>query len=178
MDEQVTNLYTPSQAATPDPLMNQHNNTGPTMTGDKPKQKMSIVVVSSILLLFAFFLLTIGVIVTRNRQEEQLADTRTEAAALGDLMSGNNLTPQACADILLYKNNQRVTPTTLQPGESIEIAIVAGTATKARVSINQGAFVEMTTKNSRNEYVLAYSIPADMRNVLIKAERFINNAWQ
>lgn len=83
-----------------------------------------------------------------------------------------------CNSIKIYKNGAVVTPSTLQPGDAIVIAVAGGNATKARIRVNGGSWTETTTKNGAGEYTMNYVIPTGPTRFRIESEIFgVDNQW-
>lgn len=83
-----------------------------------------------------------------------------------------------CKDIKIYKGGKVVDPKTLEAGDEIVIAVVGEKATKARIKINNGEFTETKKKNKKGEFILSYTIPADVVKFSIQAEVFRNGKWK
>lgn len=84
-----------------------------------------------------------------------------------------------CQNIKIYKNGAVVNPNTLQPGDSIVIAVVGTNATKARIRVNGGTFTETSSKNDAGEYILNFTIPSSGTTTFtIEAELFIGGVWR
>jgi hypothetical protein len=84
-----------------------------------------------------------------------------------------------CQNIKIYKNGQVVSPNSLQPGDSIVIAVVGTNATKARIRVNGGTFTETSSKNDAGEYILNFTIPSSGTTTFtIEAELFIGGVWR
>jgi hypothetical protein len=85
-----------------------------------------------------------------------------------------------CLNIKLYKNNVVVIPTTLQPGDTIVIAVVGTNATQARIQINnETTWRVSTTKNASGEWIFNYTIPTTgVTSLKIQGELFIGGVWQ
>ena len=83
-----------------------------------------------------------------------------------------------CKDIKIYKDDVVVNPKTLEAGDEIVIAVVGVKATKARIKINKGEFTETKKKNKKGEFILSYTIPADIEKFSIQAEVFRNKKWK
>jgi hypothetical protein len=142
-------------------------------------KKRSVFLIVSALLLILFLAVTTGTLVYVNNQNSQVGDTRSEAAEFGNLMDGNlSSTSQSCQDISIYKDGEKVSTSTLEPGDTVVLAVTASNATQARFQVNQGDLIETTTKNTANEFTASYTFPTTMTSVVIKAQRFMNNAWQ
>ena len=83
-----------------------------------------------------------------------------------------------CKDIKIYKDGKVINPKTLDAGDEIVIAVVGVKATKARIKINKGEFTETKKKNKKGEFILSYTIPADIEKFSIQAEVFRNKKWK
>lgn len=163
----LTNSYSSQQ--------NGYSNDSMNTTHHDKKRSISLVI--SAVLLILFLSITTGVLVLVNNQNSQVADTRSEAAEFGNLMS-LDASNQSCQDISIYKGDEKVSTSSLRPGDTVTLAVAANNATQARFRVNQEDYVVTTTKNSANEFTTAYTFPETMTSVVIRAERFMNNAWQ
>ncbi|OGG11377.1 hypothetical protein A2Z00_03440 [Candidatus Gottesmanbacteria bacterium RBG_13_45_10] len=83
-----------------------------------------------------------------------------------------------CTNLLVYKDSQVVTPSTLQAGDSIVFAVNGTNASRARIRVNGASFVESGTKNTSNQYTFPYTIPSGTTNFTIEAEVYTNGQWQ
>lgn len=89
--------------------------------------------------------------------------------------------PQAagpqCANLKIYKGGQVVTPSTLRAGDQVQLAIAGTGATKGRVRVNGGSWIETTTKNSAGEFIVDFTIPAATTNFSVEGEILVNGTW-
>ena len=87
--------------------------------------------------------------------------------------------PQQCQAIKLYKDGVLVTDySTVHAGDTVVVAVAAGTAAKARVRINGAAWQETTTKNANNEFVVTLTVPTGVTSVTVEAEIFADGVWK
>lgn len=143
----------------------------------KEGSKRSSVVTLSLVLLLLFFGASSSLLIWQTRQREAITRTETQAAFENGTGQENNSAPQDCDLIILYKNNVKVTPADISPGDTITIGVPKGNATRARFKINNSDF-EVTEVKDNTEFVLEYTFPIDTTNVVIRAERLINEVWQ
>ncbi len=84
-----------------------------------------------------------------------------------------------CRNIKIYKGGVQVTPSTLQPGDAVVLAVVGQNASKARIRVNDAAFTETSTKNSSGEFTLDFTVPTSgVTSFKIEAEVFKDGVWQ
>jgi hypothetical protein len=84
-----------------------------------------------------------------------------------------------CTNIKIYKDSTAVTPSTLQPGDAVTLAVIGTNATKARFRVNGGDFTETTTQNSAGEYTLAFTIPSSgVTQFTVEAEVNVAGVWK
>lgn len=83
-----------------------------------------------------------------------------------------------CHNIKIYKNNEVVDPTTLQPGDNVVLAVVGANATKGRLRINGGDWKVTTDKNNKGEFILDFTIPSGVTQFTIEAEVFKDGVWK
>lgn len=85
-----------------------------------------------------------------------------------------------CLNVKIYKNDVVVTPSSLMPGDTIVVSIVAVNATQARIKINnETTWRTTTTKNTAGEWVFpAYTIPVGTLNMSINGQILVNTVWQ
>ncbi|MFC1647254.1 hypothetical protein ACFL1A_03140 [Patescibacteria group bacterium] len=83
-----------------------------------------------------------------------------------------------CEDIKIYKDGVLVSdPSTLLPGDIIEIAVTGQNATKGRVRVNGSAWTESNTTNTNGEFVVTFELPEGVSNYVIEAEIYRDNQW-
>ncbi|MFC1626738.1 hypothetical protein ACFL1P_00875 [Patescibacteria group bacterium] len=83
-----------------------------------------------------------------------------------------------CDNILVYRDGQVIDPNTLHPGDVVTIAIVGVNATKARIRVNGGDYLETEVTNENDEYILEYTIPDDGTvQFIVEADVFVAGAW-
>ncbi|MFC1626739.1 hypothetical protein ACFL1P_00880 [Patescibacteria group bacterium] len=82
-----------------------------------------------------------------------------------------------CDDVRIYRDGNLINPNELRPGDQITIAVVGTYATKARIRINGGDFIETEDTNGDGEYIFDFTIP-NAGNFVIEAEVFVADAWR
>lgn len=74
----------------------------------------------------------------------------------------------------------------VKPGDTIQIGIGAGAASKGRARVNGGPWTESSSKNSQGMYVISFTIPTSTSNLTtegamkfdIEAEVYLDGKWQ
>jgi hypothetical protein len=85
-----------------------------------------------------------------------------------------------CENIKIYKDNEVVDPTTLQPGDNVVLAVVGANATKGRFRVNGAPpeFQETTGTNAAGEFTLPLTIPEGVTQFTLEAEVFKDGVWK
>jgi len=83
-----------------------------------------------------------------------------------------------CLSIQIYKDGNVTEPSSLVSGDQVQIAVSGnGDITKARIKINGGAWIETSSLNGSNEYIVEYTVPEDITSFQINGEIFVNGSW-
>lgn len=141
-----------------------------TNAGGNSKSRL---VTGSLILLLLFFGFTSAILIWQTRQKESVTQTDTQAEEPPE-----EIKERTCKRFAIYKDGVAVTDfNTLKAGDTVTLATPMGNATKARFTINKTE-KESTKVTFNNEFIVEYTFPLDMTDVLIKVERKINGVWQ
>jgi hypothetical protein len=95
-----------------------------------------------------------------------------------------------CSAVKIYKGGAAVTPSSLDPGDAVKLAVSGSNGpTKAHFRMNgvqlpgdtdtDPNWTETTTKNSAGEFVVNYTIPTTgVTDFVMEAEVFVDGVWK